>query len=75
MNLRDLLLPPGCTLRVDHDPAQTLGGTTISVFKDGEMLGEVTGTLKHLDEPGVLQAQIDVITKRGVRRAAVQPHP
>jgi hypothetical protein len=65
--LADLHLPPGCTVRVELDPGKALAGATVTAFREGQWIGELSVSPTMLDKPGELQRVTDMLTKRGVR--------
>jgi hypothetical protein len=73
--LADLNLPPGCRIRIDYDPNQWAPNVTITVFRGEHWIGEVTGSVTRLSEPGELQQAIDSLTKRGVQLMKSEARP
>lgn len=71
--LADLQLPPGCRVQIEYDPDVWPTNVTITVFRDGAWLGEISANAGRIDRAGELQRCVDHVTKRGVREVLELP--
>jgi len=65
--LSRLHLPPGFSIRIDYDPDQGPMDATVTVFRGGAWVGEITVPAARLEKPDAAQEIVDQLTKRGVR--------
>jgi hypothetical protein len=61
----EIVLPPGCSVRIDYDPDRGQSSLTVRAFRDGAWVGSahLSPRLAHRDKG--LQRVIDVLTRRG----------
>lgn len=62
----EIILPPGFSLRIDYDPDRAPMSLLVSVFHDGEWVGEAHVNPRAAHE-GQLQEVVDALTKRSAR--------
>jgi hypothetical protein len=71
--LADLVLPPGCRIRIDFVPDECPPNVMVTLFRGDHWLGEVSASAARVSDPGELQQIVDRVTKRGVRELQVVP--
>jgi hypothetical protein len=63
-----LKLPPYFTVAVAFDPDKAPLSIAITVFHEGNWIGEASVAPPGVERPGSLQEVVDMLTKRGVHR-------